>query len=125
MQKERNLQPVQTDEISIKWSQKVAWMAMMVPTRLWLGPTRDHKLTDRLLRLVRACCLPLATLLICCDGCAAYPGSIVRAFRDTVPNPSGGRTRLQAWPEIFIGIINTPVRETGRASDARNTARWA
>jgi hypothetical protein len=113
VQQELDLQHVQADEIYVKCYQKVAWMAMaiMVPTRLWLGgvvsPTRDHKLTDRLLRLVRACCLPLATLLVCCDGFAAYPGSIFRAFRDKVPNPYGiGRTRLQAWPEIFIGIIN-------------------
>lgn len=30
-----------------------------------------------------------------------------RAFRDNVANPSGtGRTRLEAWPEILMGIVN-------------------
>jgi hypothetical protein len=113
VQKGLNLQHVQVDEIYGKGYRMVAWMAMaiMVPTRLWLGgivsQKRDHHLTDRLLRLVRSCCLPLVSLLICCDGFAAYPGSIYRAFRDKIPNPYGiGRTRLQAWPEILIGIIN-------------------
>lgn len=105
-------QPVQADEISVQRSKTVAWMALVImgPTRLWLGgvvsPTRDHRLTDRLLRLVRACCQRLAALLICGDGCAASPGSRSRAFRENVSHPSGiGRTRLEAWPEIFVGII--------------------
>jgi len=113
VQKGLDLQHVQVDEIYARGYQMVVWMAMaiMVPTRLWLGgvvsQTRDHKLTDRLLRLVRGCCLPLVALLICCDGFAAYPGSIYRAFREKVPNPYGiGRTRLEAWPHILIGIIN-------------------
>ncbi|MGH2479041.1 MAG: IS1 family transposase [Ktedonobacteraceae bacterium] len=113
VQKGLGLQHVQVDEIYAKGYKMVVWMAMaiMVPTRLWLGgvvsQTRDHQLTDRLLRLVRGCCLPLAALLICCDGFAAYPGSIYRAFREKVSNPYGiGRTRLESWPEILIGIIN-------------------
>jgi hypothetical protein len=113
VQAKLDLQHVQVDEIYAKGCKLVAWVAMaiMVPTRLWLGgvvsPSRDHHLTDELLRLVRACCLPLMALLICCDGFAAYPKSIARAFRDKVPNPYGkGRTRLQAWPEILVGIIN-------------------
>lgn len=113
VQKELDLQHIQADEIYVKCYRKVAWMAMaiMVPSRLWLGgvvsQTRDHQLTDQLLRLVRACCLPLAALLVCCDGFAAYPGSIYRAFRDKMANPYGiGRTRLEAWPKILIGIVN-------------------
>jgi hypothetical protein len=113
VQKGLDLQHVQADEIYAKGYKKVGWIAMaiMVPTRLWLGgvvsQTRDHQLTDRLFRLVRACCLRLSALLVCCDGFAAYPGSIYRAFREKVPNPYGvGRTRLQAWPEILIGIVN-------------------
>src|ERR1700731_464206 len=82
VQKGLDLQHVQADEFYAKGYKKVGWIAMaiMVPTRLWLGgvvsQTRDHQLTDRLFRLVRACCLPLAALLVCCDGFAAYPGSI-------------------------------------------------
>ena len=102
VQKELDLHHVQADEVYVKCYRKVAWMAMaiMVPTQLWLGgvvsQTRDHQLTDQLLRLVRACCLPLAALLVCCDGFAAYPGSIYQAFRDKVANPYGiGRTRAR------------------------------
>jgi transposase-like protein len=118
VQNRLDLQHVQVDEIYVKCYKQVGWMAMamMVPTRLWLGgivsATRDHQLTDQLLRLVRACCQLKATLLVCCDGFAAYPGSIYRAFRDKVPNPYGkGRTRLEAWPAILIGIINKHRRE--------------
>jgi hypothetical protein len=113
VQKGLDLQHVQVDEMWVKCYKMIAWMglAIMVSSRLWLGgvvsQTRDHHLTDRLLRLVRGCCLPLAALLVCCDGFAAYPRSIARAFCEKVPNPYGiGRTRLQAWPEILIGIIN-------------------
>ena len=59
---------VQADEIRVKARGMVVWMglALMVPTRLWLGgvvsPCRDTKLADRLLRQVRACCR------IACDG---------------------------------------------------------
>ena len=113
VQAKLDLQHVQVDEIYAKGCKLVAWVAMaiMVPTRLWLGgvvsPSRDHHLTDELLRLVRACCLRLSALLICCDGFAAYPKSIARAFSDKVPNPFGtGRHRLQGWPEILVGIIN-------------------
>jgi hypothetical protein len=113
VQGQLDLQHVQVDEIYAKGCQLVAWVAMaiMVPTRLWLGgvvsQSRDRALTDQLLRLVRACCLPLMALLICCDGFAAYPKSIARAFCDKVPNPYGrGRTRLQGWPEILVGIVN-------------------
>lgn len=118
VQHARDLHQVQADEISITCDNKVAWMAMAImgPIRLWLGgvvsPTRDHRLTDRLVRLVRACCLPLASLLVCCDGLAASPGSLSRAFRENVSNPSGiGRTRLEAGPEILSGIINTHRQE--------------
>ncbi|SRR6266702_1422044 len=46
---------VQADEIRVKGCKMIAWMAlaMMVPTRLWLGGvvslTRDRSLADRLL----------------------------------------------------------------------------
>lgn len=56
----------------------IPWMAMaiMVSTRLWLGGVvsehRDRKLADQLLAMVKACCLPLCTLLVLTDGWAAY-----------------------------------------------------
>ena len=133
VQKELDLQHVQADEVYVKCYRKVAWVAMaiMVPTRLWLGgvvsQSRDHKLTDQLLRLVRACCLPLAALLVCCDGFAAYPGSIYRAFRDKVANPYGiGRTRARSVAgNPYWHRQQTPAGETGRASHTRNAARVA
>ena len=51
---------VQADEIRVKGHKMIAWMglALMVPTRLWLGGvvslTRDRSLADRLLSQVRA-----------------------------------------------------------------------
>src|SRR6266699_3410294 len=69
---------VQADEIRVKGCKMIAWMAlaMMVPTRLWLGGvvslTRDRSLADRLLAQVRACCQPLRALLVCTDGWNAY-----------------------------------------------------
>jgi hypothetical protein len=81
-------QHVQIDEIRVKGRRMIAWMglALMVPTRLWLGGVvslhRDRSLADRLLQQVRACCRPLLAILVCTDGWAAYPGSIQRAFRE-------------------------------------------
>src|SRR6266567_4006717 len=64
---------VQADEIRVKARGMVAWMglAIMVPTRLWLGGvvsrTRDTHLADRLLQQVRACSQAACALLVCTD----------------------------------------------------------
>jgi transposase-like protein len=99
-----NLQPVQADEIRGKGWKMIPWigLAMMVPTRLWLGGVvslhRDRKLAETLLQMVKACCQPLAAVLVLTDGWAAYPGSIRRAFREKVKSVAGrGRSRLQAF----------------------------
>lgn len=112
MQAKLNLEHVQADEIRVKGHRLIPWMAMaiMVSTRLWLGGVvserRDRKLADRLLVMVKACCLPLCALLVLTDGWSAYPGSIRRAFRAKVKRASQrGRCRLQAWPEIVIGTV--------------------
>jgi transposase-like protein len=107
-----DLQHIQADEIRGKGYKMISWMAMaiMVPTRLWLGGVvslrRDHHLADQLLGMVKACCLPLRALLVLTDGWSAYPGSIRRAFREKV-KPVGGRGRcaLQEWPELLIGTV--------------------
>src|SRR2546422_3661860 len=90
----------------------IAWMglAMMVPTRLWLGGvvslTRDRSLADRLLAQVRACCQPLRARLLCTDGWNAYPGSIRRAFREKVKEIAGcGRACLRVWPQLCIAVV--------------------
>jgi hypothetical protein len=41
---------------------------------------RDRKLIDCLFQRVRACCEFVQGLLVCTDGFAAYPKSIVRAW---------------------------------------------
>jgi IS1 family transposase len=112
MQKELDLEHVQADEIRVKGCRKIPWMAMaeMVKTRLWLGGvvslTRDRRLADRLMSLVKACCQPLRPLLVLTDGWAAYPNSIRRAFREKVKKSEGrGRSQLQAWPAILIGTV--------------------
>lgn len=112
MQAKLNVEHVQADEIRVKGHHMVPWMAMalMVSTRLWLGGVvsehRDRQLADQLLRMVKACCLPLCALLVLTDGWSAYPNSIRRAFREKVKRVGKrGRCRLQAWPEIVIGVV--------------------
>src|SRR2546426_1480259 len=107
-----DLVQVQADEIRVKGCKIIAWMglAMMVPTRLWLGGvvslTRDRSLADRLLAQVRSCCQPLRALLVCTDGWNAYPGSIRRAFREKVKEIAGcGRACLRVWPQLCIAVV--------------------
>ncbi len=103
---------VQADEMRVKARNMVAWMglAIMVPTRLWLGGvvshTRDSSLADRLLHQVRVCTQGACTLLVCTDGWAAYPNSIKRAFREKVKRTAGrGRASLQVWSGLHIGTV--------------------
>lgn len=112
MQAKLHLEHVQADEIRVKAHRLIPWMAMaiMVSTRLWLGGVvsehRDRQLADQLLRMVKACCLPLCALLVLTDGWSAYPGSIRRAFREKVKRAGKqGRCQLRAWPEIVIGTL--------------------
>lgn len=112
LQGKLDLQHVQADEVRVKASQKIPWMAfaIMVSTRLWLGGvvsvSRDRKLADRLWQMVKACCQPLRPLLALTDGWSAYPGSIRRAFREPVKIGKGqGRSRLIAWPHVLIGTV--------------------
>src|SRR5581483_449541 len=112
MQAKLHVEHVQADEIRVKGHRMIPWMAMaiMVSTRLWLGGVvsehRDHRLADRLLLMVQACCLPLCGLLILTDGWSTYPGSIRRAFREKVKRAGQrGRCRLQASPESLMGTV--------------------
>jgi hypothetical protein len=82
----------QADEMRIKARGMLLWMAMVmvVPTRFWVGgivsKTRDSHLIDCLMYQFRRCCQDLCSLLICTDGFAAYPKSILRVFREKVKN---------------------------------------
>lgn len=106
------LMHVQADEIWIKMRGAVVWVALaiMVPTRLWIAgevsKKRDSDLIDRLMEQVRRCCKAMTAILICTDGFAAYPKSILRAFREKVKNPYGiGASRKEVWPRLYIGTV--------------------
>lgn len=69
---------------------------------------RDRRLADDLLTMVKACCQPLAAVLVLTDGWSAYPGSIRRAFHEKVKGATGrGCCKRQAWPEVLIGTVIT------------------
>ena len=90
-----DLVQVQADEIRVKGRKMIAWMglSLMVSTRLWLGGgvslRRDSSLADRMMRQVRACSQAACALLVCTDGWAASPKSIMRAFREKVKRTAG------------------------------------
>jgi len=104
----RDLQQVQADEIRAKLQKTVVWIAMavMVPTRLWLGGVvsvrRDVNLIEALANQIRhmARCRPL---LLAVDGLASYVTAFQKAFRSPLPRHGrGGRPQLVAWPDIAI-----------------------
>ncbi len=115
-----DLQHVQADEIRAKLVGQIGWLAMaiMVPTRLWLGGvvqfSRDRGLIRQLLELVRSCAKSGQAVLVCTDGLAAYPKATLAAFRDKVAEPSAspkpGRPRLVVWPGLVIGRVIKRVR---------------
>ncbi len=99
---------MQADEIKVKAQAGSFWMAlaMMVPTRLWLGgaisPRRDLSLIEKVAMQIRqvALCQPL---LLAVDGLPGYVKAFGRAFRTPFQEKgSGGRPRLIAWPDIAI-----------------------
>ena len=107
-----DLMHVQADELRVKGRSMIAWMGltMMVSTRLWLGGvvslSRDTALADRMMRQVRACSQATCALLVSTDGWAAYPNSIMRAFRDKVKETAGrGRACLRVWPQLCIATV--------------------
>ncbi len=101
---------VQADEIRVRMQKGIVWMAMalMVPTRLWLGGVvgahRDKVLIRQVADMVRACARPGA-LLVAVDGLAAYVKAFRRAFRSPVPGQGPGRPRLVPWEGVVIGQV--------------------
>jgi transposase-like protein len=104
-----DLQQVQADEIKVKTFLGTVWMALaiMVPTRLWLGgavsPHRNLDLIQVLANKIRnmALCRPL---LLAVDGLASYVTAFRQAFRTALPRRKGelGRPQLISWPNIAI-----------------------
>jgi hypothetical protein len=81
-------------------------MAMMVPSRLWLGGVisrrRDQALIQNLVDQIRAVAL-CRPLLLAVDGLASYVGAFQRAFRSPVPRRGQvGRCQLRPWSDIAI-----------------------
>jgi transposase-like protein len=104
-----DLQQVQADEIKVKTFIGYIWMvlAIMVPTRLWLGgvvsPHRDLDLIQALANKIRnmALCRPL---LLAVDGLASYVTAFRNSFRTALPRwgSEKGRPMLVSWPNIVI-----------------------
>jgi hypothetical protein len=68
--------------------------------------SRDRKLIDCLFQQVRACCQFVQGLLVCTDGFAAYPNSIMRAFREKVKRQGrSGRCHLEVWADLCIATV--------------------
>jgi len=103
-----DLQQVQADEIKGKAFGQTLWMAMalMVPTRLWLGgvisPKRNLELIQALADQIRSIAL-CRELLLAVDGLASYVKAFQRAFRTPFREKGAlGRPRLIAWSKIAI-----------------------
>ena len=102
-----DLQQVQSDELKVKAQGGTFWMAlaMMVPTRLWLGgalsPHRDLNLIQALAGQIRQIAL-CRDLLLAVDGLKSYVKAFRRAFRTPLDDGSRGRPRLIAWAQVTI-----------------------
>jgi hypothetical protein len=102
-----DLQQAQADEIKVKGQGRSFWMAlaMMVPTRLWLGgaisPQRDLDLIQALANQIRQIAL-CRDLLLAVDGLASYVKAFRRAFRTPLREGRRARPRMIAWPNIAI-----------------------
>ncbi len=113
LQAQLDLQQIQAEEIRVKGRGWIGWMAMaiMVPTRLWLGGVvsskRDKSLIQKLMTLVAATSQLLAVVLVVTDGFAAYPRATLAAFRTKSPRleEQRGRSRLVGWPGLMPGQV--------------------
>lgn len=107
-QSQLDLEQVQADEIKAKAQGISYWMAMalMVPTRLWLGGVvsakRDKALIQQVGEQIRAIAL-CRPLLLAVDGLASYVSVFQRVFRSPLPRFGRlGRPNLVAWQTIAI-----------------------
>jgi len=101
---------VQADEIRVKARSMVAWMglAMMVPTRLWLGGvvsrTRDTHLADRLQALETGMYLIGSTYNFCCfhqQLSTQAAGEAQKLLRQTPAMASGLTDHLWSLSELL------------------------
>ena len=107
-QSQVDLQHVQADELWVKLVGKRVWMAMAVPSRLWLGGVvsrrRDLLLITSLVQMVRSCGQSLA-ILVCVDGLASYVTAFLRVFRHPVRTGHRGRPRLVVEQGLLLGQV--------------------
>ena len=102
-----DLEHVQADEIKAKGQGDSFWMAMamMVPTRLWLGGAisakRDLPLIQTLANQIRQIAL-CRELLLAVDGLASYVKAFRGAFRTPLQDGSQGRPKMISWSNIAI-----------------------
>jgi transposase-like protein len=124
---------VQADEIWVKMKGTVVWVALaiMVSTRLWIAgevsKKRDSDLIDNVMRQVRRCARSLCAILICTDGFAAYPKSIIKAFRYKVKDtPGPGASKKVVWPRLYIGTVikRTAKRRVTEVSRRMSYGQW-
>ena len=110
VERPRDLGQGQADELRVKQQGGIGWMAlaMMIPTRLWLGgegsEQRDLPLIRRLMERVRRCAAR-RPLLSCTDGLVAYIRAMRETFRDPVHTGMGGRPRLRPWRHVLIAQV--------------------
>jgi hypothetical protein len=123
---------IQADEIRAKGRKMIIWiaLAMDITTRLWMAGAvsfhRDRTLIDRLFVQVRACCCLVHSLLVCTDGFAAYPKSIIRAFREKVKKKCGrGRCILEVWPDLCIATVIKKTKKRRVVEITRKMTRGA
>ena len=103
-----DLKHVQADEMWVKMVGQKVWMAMAVPSRLWLGgvisPKRDLVLITALVKMVRSCGKSLA-IVVCVDGLASYVTAFLRVFREPVRTGRRGRPRLKLEEGLLLGQL--------------------
>ncbi|MBV8127425.1 MAG: IS1 family transposase [Planctomycetaceae bacterium] len=99
---------VQADELSVKAVARRLWMAMAVPSRLWLGgvisPRRDLTLILAVVQMVRRAARGLA-FLVCVNGLASYVTAFARVFRDPARTGRAGRPRLVPTAGLLLGQV--------------------
>lgn len=103
-----DIQQAQADEMKVNLQNGSVWMAMamMVPTRLWLGGAisrhRDKSLIQTIADKVKkmALCRPI---LIAVDGLPSYVSAFQKAFRSKLPRfGQVGRCKWRPWSELNL-----------------------
>jgi hypothetical protein len=100
-----DLQQVQADEIKVKVQGGSVWMAlaMMVPTRLWLGGIISPQQYKDLLQSLADRVRQMALCLLAVDGLPGYVKAFGRSFRSKIPRLGWpGRCQWHAWSEVAI-----------------------